>query len=105
MPVRIVSYPPHATQKSSVLLRAFQSRKSGKDTRSFNPVLERSDHAQTIRSLSRYGKGRSNTAFTTVKIIVVPPIPRASDSVAASVKPGDFHKTRSECAMSLKMFS
>jgi hypothetical protein len=40
------------------------------------------------RSLSGYGRGRSNTACTTLKIAVVPAVPSESESTTASVNPG-----------------
>ena len=42
----------------------------------------------TSRSGSAYGSGRSSTPFTTVKIVVVAPIPSASVATATAVNPG-----------------
>ena len=42
----------------------------------------------TSRSGASYWSGRSSTPFTTVKIVVVAPIPSASAATAAAVNPG-----------------
>ena len=60
-----------------------RSRMSGSDPR-----------VTTRRSASAYGSGRSSTAFTTLKMAVVAPIPSASVSTATSVKPGVLRKAR-----------
>ena len=43
----------------------------------------------TSRSGSRYGSGRSRTAFTTLKIAVLAPMPSARVSTAIAVNPGE----------------
>src|SRR5437016_6108390 len=62
----------------------------------FNPELRESvtsrlgltEAIRTSRSGSRYGRGRSSTALTTLKIAVFAPMPSASVSTATAVKPG-----------------
>ncbi len=48
----------------------------------------------TMRSGSGYASGRSSTAFTTVKIAVLAPMPSASVRTATAVKPGLFLSIR-----------
>src|SRR6266481_805391 len=48
----------------------------------------------TSRSGSSNGSGRSNTAFTTLKMAVFAPIPRARVSTTINVKPGFFASIR-----------
>jgi hypothetical protein len=50
---------------------------------------------QSRRPESAYGSGRSRTAFTTLKIAVVAPIPSARQATAEAVKPGFFAIARS----------
>src|SRR6185503_19592129 len=51
------------------------------------------------------GKGRSSTAFTTLKIAVLAPIPSASAIVATMLTLGDFSNMRSPNRMScIKLF-
>src|SRR5207302_3797525 len=45
-------------------------------------------NGRTTRSGCAYGSGRSSTAFTTLKIAVVAPMPRASVRIAAAANPG-----------------
>jgi hypothetical protein len=49
----------------------------------------------TRRSASGYGSGRSRTAFTTLKIALLAPMPTASVATATSVKPGAWRSRRS----------
>ena len=49
---------------------------------------------RTSRSESRYGSGSSNTALTTLNTAVAAPMPSASVSTAARVKPGVRIKPR-----------
>src|SRR6266581_5931344 len=49
---------------------------------------------KTRRSGSSYGKGRSNTALTTLKMAVFAPIPSASASTTINVIPGFFNNIR-----------
>ena len=51
-------------------------------------------HTATIRSGSWYGSGSSITVRTTLKIAEVAPMPRASVTSAAAVKPGARRSTR-----------
>ncbi len=44
---------------------------------------------------SRYGRGRSSTAFTMLNIALFAPIPKASVSTATTVNPGLFFNLRS----------
>src|SRR5258707_15846027 len=53
------------------------------------PLVGCDSHSWTRRSGSGNGKGRSKTAFTTVKIAVFAPMPRASERTATPVKTGD----------------
>src|SRR5271156_1950239 len=46
------------------------------------------------RSGCARARGRRRTAFTTEKIAVLAPIPRASVRIATRVKPGDFRNIR-----------
>ena len=46
------------------------------------------------RSGASYWSGRSSTPFTTVKIVVVAPMPSASAATAAMVKPGVRRRAR-----------
>src|SRR6516225_9577759 len=57
---------------------------------------------ETIRSASGYPSGFSNTAFTTVKIAVFAPMPRARAATAAIVNPGLLMKRCSACLMSFQ---
>src|SRR5205814_2752702 len=60
------------------------------------------------RLASAYGSGRKATAFRTVKIAVVTPMPSASDRPAAIVNPGRRPSERAPCTMSwttVKKFS
>ena len=50
---------------------------------------------RTRRDGSRYGSGRSRTAFTTEKMAVFAPMPSASVIAATAVKPGLFASIRS----------
>jgi len=43
---------------------------------------------------SRYGMGRSTTAFTTLKMAVLAPMPSASVRMATAAKPGERQSTR-----------
>src|SRR3990170_1758307 len=52
------------------------------------------------RSDLSYWSGRSSTPFTTVKIVVVAPIPSASAATAATVKPGLRRSARQACRRS-----
>src|SRR5262245_27700327 len=51
-------------------------------------------HATTRRSCSGKGSGRSNTAYTTLKIAVFAPMPNASVTTAIKLKPGFFNNIR-----------
>src|SRR4029077_3549997 len=51
-----------------------------------------------------YGSGRSNTAFTTLKIAVCAPIPRASTRTATNVNPGDLRSWRRANVTSFMLF-
>jgi hypothetical protein len=48
----------------------------------------------TIRLGSGYGSGFNRTAFTTVKMAVLAPMPSASVRTATAVKPGFFRSIR-----------
>jgi hypothetical protein len=49
----------------------------------------KSTHRFAMRSGSRYdGSGRSSTPLTTVKIVVVAPMPSPSVRIATAAKPG-----------------
>jgi hypothetical protein len=48
----------------------------------------------TMRSGSGYGSGFSKTAFTTVKMAVLAPMPSASVRTATAVKPGFLRSVR-----------
>ena len=72
---------------SKLWLRSRQSRNVVKPTFPATPVGPRSPMS-TSRSGSAYGSGRSSTAFRTLKIAVLAPIPSASVSSATAVKPG-----------------
>ena len=52
------------------------------------PRIATFDPMVTRRSASRYGRGRSSTASTTLKMALLAPIPSASVSTTARVKPG-----------------
>src|SRR5215472_12945745 len=59
------------------------------------------DQICTSRSESGYGRGRSSTVFTTLKMAVLEPIPSARVSTATAVKPGArarFRTLLSRCA-------
>ena len=56
----------------------------------------------TIRSASGYPSGFSSTAFTTVKIAVFAPMPRASADTAAIVNPGLLMNRCSACFTSFQ---
>jgi hypothetical protein len=45
--------------------------------------------------MSFTGNGFSSTAFTTVKIAALAPIPSASDKIAIALNPGFFRSIRS----------
>src|SRR5256885_1551992 len=47
-----------------------------------------------MRAAAGYGNGRSSTASTTLKIAVHAPMPSASESTAAAVKPGRVRNMR-----------
>src|SRR5438046_7757251 len=47
-----------------------------------------------MRSAAGYGNGRTSTASTTLKMAVQAPMPSASESTAAAVKPGRARNTR-----------
>ena len=81
-----------------------KSSSSGTDTpTSLAPAPLRSSITRTRRSGSPNGKGCKSTAFTTLKIAVVPPMPRAIVNTAMAVKPGDLRGVpRSGCAHSIK---
>src|SRR6266566_1166707 len=53
-----------------------------------------------MRSGSGKGNGRSSTPYTTVKIAVLAPIPRASVRTATAVNPGFFASIRKAYRMS-----
>lgn len=55
----------------------------------------------TRRSGSGKGNGRSNTAFTTLKMAVFAPMPRASVITAMAAKPGRFKSERTAYRRSL----
>src|SRR5262249_38146798 len=55
----------------------------------------------TSRSGSRYGGGSRRTTLTTVKMALVPPMPSASVSAQAAVKPGALAIRRSAKRTSL----
>ena len=42
----------------------------------------------TARPASPYGRGRSRTALTTLKIVLLAPMPNATVSTMAAAKPG-----------------
>src|SRR5580693_4691075 len=50
--------------------------------------------SETMRSGSGYERGWSRTAFTTEKMAVLAPMPRARVRTAITVKPGDFRRLR-----------
>jgi hypothetical protein len=51
-------------------------------------------YMRTSFSGSLYGNGRSTTAYTTLKIAVVAPIPSARQRTAAAVNPGFLRRMR-----------
>jgi hypothetical protein len=57
----------------------------------------------TSRSGSRKGSGRSKTAFTTLKIVPLAPMPRARVKTAMPVKPGLLPSLRSAYRASCQM--
>src|SRR5579883_213810 len=58
----------------------------------------------TSRSGSRTGRDRKSTAFTTLKMAVLAPIPKARANVAAAVKPGYRANVRSPKRASSRRF-
>src|SRR5205807_2474569 len=56
--------------------------------------LGNSVNTRTRRPDCAYGRGRRSTAFTTLKIAVVAPIPRARQATAEAVKPGFLARRR-----------
>src|SRR5437016_1020100 len=63
----------------------YSSAETGMSTRSWEGKLPRTD---TSRLSSPHPSERSNTAWTTLKMAVVAPMPSASAATAAAVKPG-----------------
>jgi hypothetical protein len=61
--------------------------------------------SQTSSSGAATGSGRSTTASTSVKTVVIPPIPQASASTAARVSPGVRRNCRSAKRMSCDTWS
>src|SRR5262245_2801380 len=59
----------------------------------------------TSRSGSGNGTGLSSTAFTTEKIAVFAPMPRASADTAAAVNPRLCQNIRRDCRRSLRKLS
>ena len=55
--------------------------------------------------MSLTGKGRRRIAFTTVKIVVLAPIPRASDRIAIALNPGFLISIRTAYRMSCHIVS
>ena len=78
-----------AARPSNVVDCARKSAKSGFENGQSRTLRARSS-PQTIisRSASAYGSGRSKTAFTTLKMAVVAPIPRPSVSATVTENPG-----------------
>src|SRR4029077_3631875 len=58
-----------------------------------------------IRSAFGYGRGRSRTALTILKIAVLAPIPSASVRTATKVNPGDLRSWRRANFRSFMLFS
>src|ERR1700730_4934332 len=62
-------------------------------------------HTCTSRAGSWNGSGRRSTAFTTLKMAVFAPMPRARTMMAAAVKPGFLRSTRRPCLRSGRRLS
>src|SRR5580698_6144563 len=58
----------------------------------------------TRRAESRYGKGRSRTAWITLKMAVLAPTPRAVARTAAAINPGLRRKVRRAKRRSASIF-
>jgi hypothetical protein len=58
------------------------------------PRVRLNSHIITSRSESANGSARSISAWTTEKMAVFAPMPKASASTATAVKPGLFQSTR-----------
>jgi hypothetical protein len=87
-PVSVIPVESSAENRSSVFDCFSMSRKFWGDSHAIDLPFQ-SASTWTRRSASGNGSGRSSTAFTTLKIALVAPIPSASVSAATSVKPGD----------------
>ena len=76
-------------------LYSLQSRKLGPESRARGtPSWWLVSQSTVSRPASLYGSGRSSTAFTTLKMAVLAPMPSASASTATAVNPGFLASTR-----------
>ena len=82
-----------ATFESTALVSRFQEKNLGTEMGGMLPS-GKARVRTTILSASGYGRGRSSTALTTVKMAVLAPIPSASVSTATAVNPGLFSIVR-----------
>src|SRR5947209_3574671 len=94
---------------SKELVSRLTSKNSGADIQKWRrpPLgkLGNSVKTRASRADSAYGSGRRSTAFTTLKMAVVAPIPSPKHRTAAVVKPGFFARRRTPylrfCAVTL----
>ncbi len=95
VPVRLTVAPAIAAMSSKTWFCCLQSKKFAGATAKRVPPGGLSQ-TNTTRSGSSYGRGRSITPFTRLKIAVGTPMPIASVSTTTTVKPGCLRSDRSE---------
>ena len=84
-----------ATDSNSVPCSRRSAKSPGGIGKSFTFRAIMSLSTRTRRPASVYGRGLSSTAFTTLKIAVVAPMPRPIVRMAVKVKPGALRRVRS----------
>jgi hypothetical protein len=103
--VRPAAVTPAKSSKRFVDWRRRSRKSGGEKGQSFTLRARSSPQTRTRRRASLYGSGRSNTAFTTLKIAVHAPMPSAMVNPATTENPRFFRSPRAAYTRSLTKVS
>ena len=94
-PVRAAVFAQIAPKPEKRVERSRRSASSGPESGARGyPSSLMSDQTKASREGSWYGRGAIRTAWTTLKMAVLPPMPRASVRTVTAAKPGAFQRPR-----------